>query len=155
MSHYLLDIIVSVVVTSWMICSYAYRQRETQNKGKAQLPPGPKRLPIVGNIFQMPRSREWLKAAEWRKEYGMILRPFFTLTSSYSYVIVNLPVGDMVYLENLGRPLIFINSYEIAVDLFEKRSANYSSRPSFPMVNDLYVSTRGSICSLCTTDVDT
>ncbi|KLO11753.1 cytochrome P450 [Schizopora paradoxa] len=114
MSLYLLDIIVSAVVTSWMICSYTSRQHETQRKGEFQLPPGPKRLPLVGNIFQMPRSREWLKAAEWRSEYG-----------------------DMVYLENLGRPLIFINSYEIAVDLFEKRSANYSSRPSFPMVNDL------------------
>ena len=82
--------------------------------------------------------------------------PFhLTLTSSYSYVIDTVCLGDMVYLENLGRPLIFINSYEIAVDLFEKRSANYSSRPSFPMVNDLYVLTRCFICFICGANVDT
>ena len=35
--------------------------------------------------------------------------------------------------------MLFINSYEVAFDLLEKRSGIYSSRPSFTMSKDLYV----------------
>ena len=32
-------------------------------------------------------------------------------------------------VENFGTRYIFVNSYESAVDLFEKRGNNYSTRP--------------------------
>ena len=38
------------------------------------LPPGPPRLPIVGNIFHMPTQQEWVTLAQWAKEYGT---PFY------------------------------------------------------------------------------
>lgn len=47
--------------------------------------------------------------------------------------------GDLIYLENLGKPMLIINSYEIAVELLERRSAIYSSRPHIVMLQDLYV----------------
>lgn len=41
--------------------------------------------------------------------------------------------GDIFYLEILGRKIVIVNSYEIANELMDKRSANYSDRPVFPL----------------------
>ena len=46
--------------------------------------------------------------------------------------------GDIVYLRILGQDLLFINSYEVATDLLDKRSTVYSSRPHIVMVHELY-----------------
>lgn len=35
------------------------------------LPPGPPSLPIIGNVLQLPREKEWLVYNEWAKIYGM------------------------------------------------------------------------------------
>jgi hypothetical protein len=34
-------------------------------------PPGPKRLPIVGNLFSMPSREEWVTFRKWSEEAGM------------------------------------------------------------------------------------
>jgi hypothetical protein len=34
------------------------------------LPPGPKGLPIVGNILDMPSEKEWLTFAQWGERWG-------------------------------------------------------------------------------------
>jgi len=36
--------------------------------------------------------------------------------------------GDIIYVYILGNPIIIINSTQVAEDLLEKRSWNYSSR---------------------------
>ena len=36
----------------------------------APLPPGPKGLPIIGNVFDMPKSYEWQTYIEWSKKWG-------------------------------------------------------------------------------------
>lgn len=35
-----------------------------------RLPPGPRGLPIVGNIFDTPKSHDWLTYQEWSHKYG-------------------------------------------------------------------------------------
>lgn len=40
------------------------------NKPHAPLPPGPKKWPLLGNILDMPTSKEWLTFAEWGRTYG-------------------------------------------------------------------------------------
>ncbi|KAL5514759.1 hypothetical protein ACEPAG_2075 [Sanghuangporus baumii] len=81
-----------------------------RRKGRAletyPLPPGPKGFPLVGNIFDMPDSDEWEKAREWGETYG-----------------------GLVMVQNLGTRYLFVNSYDVALDLFEKRGNIYSTRP--------------------------
>ncbi|KIY44914.1 cytochrome P450 [Fistulina hepatica ATCC 64428] len=74
------------------------------------LPPGPKRLPFIGNILNMPQERSWEVFAEWSKIYG----PIISLTG-------------------LGQSVIVLNTLEAAHDLLDKRSVIYSDRPSTVM----------------------
>lgn len=39
------------------------------------LPPGPQRMPVIGNLLDMPKEREWVTWAEWGKRYGVPHRP--------------------------------------------------------------------------------
>ncbi|CAG2011706.1 unnamed protein product [Fusarium graminearum] len=79
------------------------------NKKRHGLPPGPKPLPIIGNIKDMPPKgvaafRHWLKHKD---TYG--------------------PVSSVSVL---GQPLILIHDREAAHYLFDKSSGKSSGRPS-------------------------
>lgn len=37
---------------------------------KRHLPPGPRRLPPIGNMLQYPSKTPWIRFAEWSKEFG-------------------------------------------------------------------------------------
>lgn len=37
-------------------------------------PPGPKPLPLIGNLFDLPRGKDWLVYHDLAKTYGMFLR---------------------------------------------------------------------------------
>lgn len=37
---------------------------------KGPLPPGPPGLPILGNILDVPKSKPWIRFAEWTEQYG-------------------------------------------------------------------------------------
>ncbi|KAJ8521448.1 hypothetical protein ONZ45_g1855 [Pleurotus djamor] len=77
------------------------------------LPPGPK-ASWIGNV-SLPRVRQWeVYADEWKKTYG-----------------------DLIYVHVFGNPLLILNSAEAVNDLFDKRSAIYSSRPVRTMVVEL------------------
>ncbi|RFU29884.1 hypothetical protein B7463_g6479, partial [Scytalidium lignicola] len=79
------------------------------------MPPGPIPLPFVGNKFQMPVSKPWVKFQEWSKIYG----PIFTVWSG-------------------RRPTLVISDPNVAVDLMEKRSQKYSSRPRLVVMGEIY-----------------
>ena len=44
------------------------------------LPPGPKRLPLIGNLLNAPRSFEWETYTRWGKEFGACRRAVFRRT---------------------------------------------------------------------------
>ncbi|KAI0641987.1 CyP450 monooxygenase [Trametes meyenii] len=75
------------------------------------LPPGPPRLPIFGNLFNIPRIRPWLGFRDMRKEYG-----------------------DLVYLQVLQQTMIVIGKATLATEFLEKHSANTSDRARSPVI---------------------
>ncbi|KAG7089201.1 hypothetical protein E1B28_010903 [Marasmius oreades] len=79
------------------------------------LPPGPRRLPIIGNLLDMPSSFPAHKFDAMGKELKT----------------------DIIYLNVAGTNLLVLNSFQAADDLLEKRSRIYSGRPRFTMVNEL------------------
>jgi hypothetical protein len=46
--------------------------RGRRNTRGLPLPPGPKGLPLLGNIFQIPSEKPWKVYNEWGKVYGKI-----------------------------------------------------------------------------------
>ncbi|QRV90645.1 cytochrome P450 family protein [Ceratobasidium sp. AG-Ba] len=62
----------------------------------------------------MPKGEGWKEFSNWGDEYG-----------------------DVVYARVLNQDIVILNSYEAAVDLLERRSAIYSSRPRLVLAGDL------------------
>ncbi|KAL7654613.1 hypothetical protein ACMYSQ_006619 [Aspergillus niger] len=80
------------------------------------LPPGPKGKPIIGNLSDLPPpdTPEWQHWLEHKKRYGPIT----------SVTILN-------------QPIIILHGAQIAIELLEKRSLKYSSRPQPVFVGEM------------------
>ncbi|KAJ7682542.1 cytochrome P450 monooxygenase [Mycena polygramma] len=76
--------------------------------------PGPPKLPLIGNLFDIPTRRELLAYNAMADKYG----PF-------------------VHLSVLGKQIFVISSARILLELFGNRGANYSGRPHSTMLHDL------------------
>ena len=49
-------------------------------------------------------------------------------------------LGDVVYVRIFGQGLLFLNTYDAALDLLEKKGTIYSDKPQLVMAGDLFVS---------------
>ncbi|KAF7378499.1 Cytochrome p450 [Mycena sanguinolenta] len=76
--------------------------------------PGPRGLPLFGNLLDVPMQKQWLKFAEMGDVWG-----------------------DISSLIVLGKTIIIVNSVKVAEDLLDIRGANFSDRPVFPMGGEL------------------
>lgn len=91
-----------LVVVVWAILRRLYNVgRRPRN-----YPPGPRTLPFIGNLHQIPTKNRHLLFTEWARQYGPI----------YSLML-----GSKV--------MIVINSDVVVKDLIDKKGAIYSSRP--------------------------
>ncbi|KAI0320135.1 cytochrome P450 [Amylostereum chailletii] len=102
---YLLDwlaFIAFIGVATWYITSPRRRSRA---------PPGPPPLPLVGNLFDIPKKKSWVTYADWSEKYG-----------------------DIVSVRVFGQTMVVLNSVRAVKDLFERRGAIYSERPRQTML---------------------
>ncbi|KAK3985246.1 putative cytochrome P450 E-class, group I [Cladorrhinum sp. PSN332] len=87
--------------------------------GRKRLPPGvkplpgPRGIPFIGRVHDVPEEASWVKFYEWSKEFGPIYQ-----------------------MEIFGTVHVWISSEKIAHDLLSKRAAIYSDRPQIPNLPD-------------------
>ena len=82
------------------------------------LPPGPPGYLLIGNTLDMLGPEIWETARKWGEAYGM------RIMSRKFNVLMNHGVGGIIYLKSFGKAIVVLNSYDIAVDLFEGRPLN-------------------------------
>lgn len=87
----------------------------TWTRSRKRYPPGPKRLPFIGNLLDIPTRHAYEKFAHYSKDLN----------------------SDIIYLDAVGVPFIVLNSLEACNDLLEKRSNVYSSRYHQTMAYEL------------------
>lgn len=105
-----LPLVISAVVIGlfgWLLLLSKPKQ------GHLPYPPGPPKLPIIGNLHQAPSLWPWRTYREWAKTYG----PIFSLQYGKDTIIM-------------------LNNHSTARDLLDKRSNIYSSRPYLTMGNE-------------------
>jgi len=49
---------------------FLYLKRKYGSFSHSPLPPGPKGLPVIGNLCDMPTSFDWQTYHKWSKEFG-------------------------------------------------------------------------------------
>ncbi|KAE9390448.1 cytochrome P450 [Gymnopus androsaceus JB14] len=110
---------VSNNILAWTGCGVAlailYLFQQLRFRTRNLLPPGPSSFPLIGNIQCLISRPTWITFTEWYQKYD----------------------SDIIHVNVAGNPIIILNTLEAATELFERRSATYSSRPPLTMLNDL------------------
>ncbi|KAF8634118.1 hypothetical protein AX15_001055 [Amanita polypyramis BW_CC] len=81
-------------------------------KRQTPYPPGPLPKPIVGNAFDIPVKKPWVKYLDLSKKYD----------------------SDIIHFSVMNTHIIVLNRKKDITELLEKRSTIYSDRPSFPII---------------------
>ncbi|KAG6908816.1 hypothetical protein DXG01_003169 [Tephrocybe rancida] len=98
-----------------VICILTYLYLRHVRSKPGLLPPGPAKLPVIGNLLDMPTTFEWMTYHKWCQDVG----------------------SDIIHLDVLGKSIIVLDTAEAATELLEKKSSIYSGRPRMPMVGEL------------------
>ncbi|KDQ59105.1 hypothetical protein JAAARDRAFT_33833 [Jaapia argillacea MUCL 33604] len=106
----------TTIVGSALVVYFSWKLLSTPNSNARGLPtpPGPKPLPVIGNLLDAPKDFFWLTYDKWTKQYG-----------------------DIVSINVFGQTIIILGSLQATNDLFEKRSSIYSDRVRLPMIMEL------------------
>ncbi|RPD76141.1 cytochrome P450 [Lentinus tigrinus ALCF2SS1-7] len=83
---------------------------QTRSHGR-QFPPGPRRWPVVGNAFNVPRFKPWIGYRNLCQLYG-----------------------DIVFVKSLGQSTLVLGSPEVINEYLDKRSSITSDRQQTPLI---------------------
>ncbi|EED12796.1 cytochrome P450, putative [Talaromyces stipitatus ATCC 10500] len=104
---------MSATIVLWSILGLVVLRVIYERIRDRSLPPGPRRLPLIGNFHQAPTELPWITYRNWIQEYGPITSAQFG-----------------------GNTVIFIGDASIARDLLDKRGNIYSDRPRMVMAGE-------------------
>ncbi|KXN85829.1 O-methylsterigmatocystin oxidoreductase, partial [Leucoagaricus sp. SymC.cos] len=93
------------IVSGIFLSALVYWLR-SPSRSKLPLPPGPRKLPVIKNLLDVPLKDQWLTFMKWGEEYD----------------------SDVIHVEAAGNSLVILNSHKAMIDLLDRRSAIYSSR---------------------------
>lgn len=96
-----------MIFFSATICIFlAVHRVRRKSSSNLSFPPGPKGLPVLGNLLDINGSQPWVSFTQWASTRG-----------------------DIVYCKLFGLHVIVLQSQEVAKALLEHRSSIYSDRP--------------------------
>ncbi|KAF8910811.1 cytochrome P450 [Mucidula mucida] len=96
-----------------VLAFFIYRRLKYKSLGK--LPPGPKGLPLIGNLFDLYGADEaWITFTKWKKLYG-----------------------PLIYLNVAGQDIVVLNNHKVAADLLDRRAGIYSDRPQWIVASEI------------------
>lgn len=101
-----LDILVLVFSLAAFYAIYDYQRRRG-----LPYPPGPRPLPLIGNLLDIPKEFSWLTYSQLSNKHG-----------------------DILSFRVFGRVIVVLNSVKTSKDLLERRADIYSDRPVLPSV---------------------
>ncbi|KAI0056026.1 cytochrome P450 [Artomyces pyxidatus] len=100
---------ISVVLVVVVFCILRYLKSPWR-----KVPPGPRGLPLLGNIRELVNSR-WLTSLAPKDIYG-----------------------ELMFLRVPGMSVLVMNSLRVATDLFDRRTTTYSDRPRLILASEIY-----------------
>ena len=107
-----------ILIDLVVLCTASYACKLVISRSKRPpKPPGPKGLPILGNIFDIPsgEDQQWIHWQKHKQLYG--------------------PISSVTVFD---QTIVILNDYDLAVDVLEKRSSEFSDRPVMPFAGQMY-----------------
>ena len=120
----LITIVDLLVILSFVLVLSSIR--DYRRRGGLSYPPGPRPLPIIGNLLDIPKESSWLAYAKFARRYGGV----FFLSSIPSKTS---SAGDVLSFHVFGKVIIVLNTVKATRDLLDKCGEIYSDRPAVPI----------------------